>query len=495
MSRDGMNDAVHAAAAGWRPRKAVAFSLALLALLVVAGTALAVTGQLTQLPGTAGCISETGSSSRTGPPGVCTDGKALNYTASVAMSRDGKNVYAATSQSDAVVAFARNATTGALTQLAGTAGCISETGANVPGGTPGVCANGKGLNGAFGVVVSGDGNHVYVSSTDPDDSVAAFRRNTTTGALTQLAGTAGCISDNGTTHFGETCVNGRALDKPRFLAISGDGKHVYVPSQLSNAVAVFSRNPTTGVLTQPAGTTGCVSLSPVAEGCGLARALDNPFQITVSPEGSHVYAVSLIGDSVTAFRRNPTTGELTQLSGTSGCVSETGSAGNCADGKALDRPFAVSVSRDGEHAYISSVRSDAVAAFDRDTATGKLTQLPGTSGCVSETGTGGACADGRALIDVDSVTVSPDGLNVYLAAGYETYALAMFARNPTTGAITQLPGTAGCIAQEGGKGEGCAPGEGLEGAYYVIVSPGGKNLYLASVQSDAVAVFTRETPP
>jgi 6-phosphogluconolactonase (cycloisomerase 2 family) len=476
-------------------RAVAALSLAALVLLVVAGTALAITGQLTQLPGTAGCISETGRSFPEGPPGVCTNGRALNYTASVAISRDGENVYAAASQSDAVVVFARNATTGELTQLPGTAGCISETGSNVPGGPPGVCADGKGLNGAFGVVVSGDGNNVYVTSTDPDDAVAAFRRNTTTGALTQLAGTAGCISDTGTTFFGETCADGRALDKPRFLAISGDSKHVYVPTQLPHAVVVFARNPTTGALTQLAGTAGCVSASGAGEGCATARGLDNPFQLTVSPDGRSVYVVSLEGDSVVAFRRNPTTGVLTQPAGTAGCVSETGSGGDCADGKALDRPFAVAVSRDGEHAYISSVKSDAVAAFDRNTTTGKLTQLAGIAGCVSETGTGGACADGRALIDVDSVTVSPDGRNVYLAAGYETYAVAVFARDTTSGAITQLPGTAGCIQQEGGLGEGCAPGEGLQGAYYVIVSPGGKNFYLASVQSDAVSVFTRETPP
>ena len=34
----------------------------------------------------------------------------------------------------------------------------------------------------------------------------------------------------------------------------------------------------------------------------------------------------------------------------------------------------------------------------------------------------------------------------------------------------------------------------MEGAYSVIVSPGGKHVYLASVQSDAVTAFSREMP-
>ena len=91
-------------------------------MLFVTAAALAVTGDLTQPAGTAGCVSETGA-------GPCADGHGLDDPYSVAVSPDGKSVYVASHDSDAVARLNRNPTTGAITQPAGTAGCISETGA------------------------------------------------------------------------------------------------------------------------------------------------------------------------------------------------------------------------------------------------------------------------------------------------------------------------------------------------------------------------------
>ncbi len=50
-----------------------------------------------------------------------------------------------------------------------------------------------------------------------------------------------------------------------------------------------------------------------------------------------------------------------------------------------------------------------VVAAEAAAATGDLTQKPGTAGCISNSGSGGACADGTALDFPSSVTVSPDG--------------------------------------------------------------------------------------
>ncbi|MGB2852733.1 MAG: hypothetical protein WBC01_13830, partial [Solirubrobacterales bacterium] len=65
-------------------------------------------------------------------------------------------------------------------------------------------------------------------------------------------------------------------------------------------------------------------------------------------------------------------------------------------------------------------------------ANGALTQKAGTAGCISETGTAGACADGVALIGANSVTVSPDGTSAYAASRFSG-AVAVFDRNTTTG--------------------------------------------------------------
>ena len=102
----------------------------------------------------------------------------------------------------------------------------------------------------------------------------------------------------------------------------------------------------------------------------------------MSPDGDNVYVASLSSDAVAAFSRDHTTGALTQLAGTVGCVSETGNGGSCADGQALDRPRSVAVSPDGRNVYVAAETSDAVAAFSRDQTTGRLAQLAGTASCV-----------------------------------------------------------------------------------------------------------------
>ncbi|HSF01434.1 MAG TPA: hypothetical protein VLA62_00395, partial [Solirubrobacterales bacterium] len=112
-----------------------------------------------------------------------------------------------------------------------TAGCISQTGA-------GPCAGGHALDGSRGVAVSADGKSVYVASFN-SDAVARLHRNTTTGAITQPAGTAGCVSLTGA----GPCADGHGLDGTQEVALSPDGKSVYVTSYLSNAVARFNRAP------------------------------------------------------------------------------------------------------------------------------------------------------------------------------------------------------------------------------------------------------------
>ena len=81
-------------------RQVAALSLAGLVLLLTTAAALALTGDLTQPAGTAGCISETGA-------GPCADGHALQGPEGVAVSADGKSVYVASFVSNAVARFNR----------------------------------------------------------------------------------------------------------------------------------------------------------------------------------------------------------------------------------------------------------------------------------------------------------------------------------------------------------------------------------------------------
>jgi DNA-binding beta-propeller fold protein YncE len=212
--------------------------------------------------------------------------------------------------------------------------------------------------------------------------------------------------------------------------------------------------------------------------------------VAISPDGKSVYVASTLSDAVARFDRNTTTGALTQPVGTAGCISETGSGGACADGKALDGASGVAVSADGKSVYVASQLSDAVARFTRNTTSGALTQASTTAGCVSESGSAGACADGEELDRASSVALSADGKSAYVGSRLSD-AVAVFARNTTTGQLAQLAGTFGCVSEDGSEGL-CADGKALDGAIAVTVSADGKSVYVGSLVSDAVAIFTRK---
>jgi 6-phosphogluconolactonase (cycloisomerase 2 family) len=381
------------------------------------------TGQLTQLSGTAGCISETGTG------GSCAGGRGLDGAGWFALSPDGTYGYLAAFDSSTVTTYARNGTTGQLTQLAGTAGCVAEFGDNVN------CADGRGLFGAVALAVSPDGNHVYVASRS--NTVAAFARNGATGVLTQLSGTGGCIAESGD---GVTCADGNALVGLRGIAISPDGKSVYVTARDGNAVAIFARNATTGVLTQLGGTAGCVSSDGTGGTCAVGRGLLGARGVMVSADNLNVYIGAQNSSAVAVFSRNATTGALTQLGGTAGCIAESGDGVTCADGRGLGAPIHLEGSADGKNVYVSSGGTSSLAVFSRNATTGALTQLAGAAGCIAESGDGVNCADGKGLNEVVWVTVSPDGANVY-AAAQASHAVTAFARDAGTGGLTQLSGT------------------------------------------------------
>ena len=75
------------------------------------------------------------------------------------------------------------------------------------------------------------------------------------GALKQIAAPNDCISEGGAICGTPT---GRGLNGPAALAVSPDGKNVYVASVTSDAVAVFSRDASNGRLTQLTGAAGCI---------------------------------------------------------------------------------------------------------------------------------------------------------------------------------------------------------------------------------------------
>jgi DNA-binding beta-propeller fold protein YncE len=430
-------------------------------------------GTLVQLKGARGCLVD-----RSAPAVGCGTARALKGAGpfmgsrAIALSPDGKNVYVASSRSDAIAIFRRDTHTGALTQSQGVAGCVADEGA-------GGCAPAVGLDGPNSVAVSADGRSVYATSR-MSNAITVFSRKPSSGRLTQLPIGFGCISGLPV----PVCASGRALVAPDVVVISPDGRNVYVGSFFGNAIAVFNRDPTSGALAQAAGTTGC--LAAATSGCAPGLALGAPEGLAISGGGTSLYAATALSDAVVVLSRDPSTGALAQTTDGSGCIVDSPLTG-CTTGVQLSGANAVAVSPGGGDVYVTSLFSNSVTSFTRAIPSGTLAQKAGTPGCLVYLRSVG-CSFGRALVAPEGIAISPDGTNVYVAA-FTTGAIAVLDRSRESGAVTQKPGRAGCLAAR--SLPGCATGRALRGVSSIALSPDGRYLYSTSFGSNAVNIFRR----
>ena len=169
-----------------------------------------------------GCIADT----EAPVAGCTTSTQGLGSVRSVAISPDGKSVYAGGSDG-AVVRFDRDVNSGVLTAV----GCISDAGLAI-----GCTGTQQGLNAAWSVAVSPDNLSVY--AVGEDDAIVQFDRNTTSGALTPK----GCIEE-----FPIGCTLGSVtggLNTGRGVVVSPDNTSVYATSRGDSAIARFDREAT-----------------------------------------------------------------------------------------------------------------------------------------------------------------------------------------------------------------------------------------------------------
>jgi DNA-binding beta-propeller fold protein YncE len=312
---------------------------------------------------------------------------------------------------------------------------------------------------------------------------------TSEGALEQLPGRLGCLAQGKASK--KLCGKARALKGAgpgvgsRAIAISPDGRNVYVAASGANAIAVFDRSRSTGALSQPKGKAGCVSSiighAKGAQGFGLAIGLNAPNSVAVSPDGKNVYATSRDGASVIAFHRNRITGQLRQLPpSVSGCVSGLPIPG-CTAGRALKWPDVVVVSPDGQNVYVGDFAGSGVISFSRASKAGALTQLSGTAGCITEAGAEG-CAKGTQMNHVEGMAIDPSGSAVYTAGAFSS-SIAFLTRDASTGALTQ----SGCVTDS--KVEGCSLGYEFGGVNALSFAPDGSDVYATSLTSNSRTTF------
>ena len=442
--------------------KRIGITLVGVVVLILAGPAAAnrLLG-LAQLAGGQGCIAQPDDEAEA--VSGCGRGRGLIDPSSVALSRDGKSAYVAGSGSSAVAAFARDQATGRLTQR----NCVSANATSGVDGTKGACADGNALSGAADVEISPDGRFVYAASFDAG-GIAIFERNETTGALRQV----GCVRPV------RTCTSARALSGASAVAVSPDGENAYVAAYDSNAVVMFERDVTTGLLKQ----LGCISDDGHDRLCTTGNALRGAAAVVVSADGRHVYVGAAESGAVLTFVRDVGTGLLRQR----GCVLQDAPLrGSCTSGKGLGGPIALTLSPDNRTLFAASYVSDSIAVLARDASTGNLRW----TGCMSEVfdeDERDGCGHGRALTSPTGIAVNRAGDRLYVSV---ESGLTVLDRDRTTGTLS----VGGCLTYAGYYDDDvttrCQLATGIAEASSVELSPDGQNVYVTSWGSDAVAVL------
>jgi DNA-binding beta-propeller fold protein YncE len=309
-------------------------------------------GRLQQLPARDGCLTPTGRSGCATVPALARELGAL------AVGPEGRTLYLA--GDGALLTLKRHRGTGVVQAIAGRAGCFKRFATRN-------CGRVREPFDVAELVISQDRRFLYTTSTGtcPDGeetcesgALRVFGRDRGTGSLSVLRGLRGCLRERP----GRGCTSGRALFWPIGAVLSPDGRNLYATA---DGLAAFVLDARSGGLAQLPRRRGCLA---AASGCAPLRGLRSPNRMAISPDGRSVYVGAGFGDSALgAFSRNPATGTLRQFPGGQGCLSARRRAG-CAVARMTANLTEPIVSPDGRYVYLSG--SGMVAVFARSAGNG-----------------------------------------------------------------------------------------------------------------------------
>lgn len=269
---------------------------------------------------------------------------------------------------------------------------------------------------------------------------------------------------------------------------------------------------------------GCLYDSVITErvaGCDYSsRSLIQPTDIAVSPDGMNVYVTSDVEvgvssrpDSLTAYKRDPESGRLSQLTQAGGCYTDRSSSTTvygCGQAAALRDPSDVAVTPDGNYVLVTSRRQnqDAIAIFSRDRTTGALSRLSSPAPCIENYAEDGPFPEGlsgqgciygiRGMYGPQAIdfATSRSGKSFFIFIVSSGYGSDKY----IYGAVSELKSTktisgdrwwkyGGCIEDRSIEGEECYKADKLLRANSLVVSPDYRHIYVGSLIYSTISII------
>jgi 6-phosphogluconolactonase (cycloisomerase 2 family) len=276
---------------------------------------------------------------------------------------------------------------------------------------------------------SNSNNEFLYISNQSDNTITGFSINSTSGVLSSLPGSP--FSSGGTTPFS--------------IAITPNGKWAYVANQNSGTISIFSINPASGTLT------------PLTNSTSLSGA--NLVNIRIDPTGYYLYALSQgngssNSNSLYGYTLNPSTGELTSLTGSPFMIASAGQA--------------TAMAIDPSNRFIHVAISNSSNSYDDVITLNSNTGIPSDSGTIYLQGGS----------NPTSIVTNSAGSLVFLsnASGY----ISVSSVNNTSGALTAVSGSPFATT-------------GVSGPVGLAINSANNFLFLANQNSSNVQAYSVNT--
>jgi 6-phosphogluconolactonase (cycloisomerase 2 family) len=183
---------------------------------------------------------------------------------------------------------------------------------------------------------------------------------------------------------------------PRFEVITRNGRLLYVADEVGSQLTAFARDPRTGQLGRRL---TCLQ-EKALHGCRRLRVLQDAHALVLSPDGRFLYVAAATSDAILVLRRPG----LRVV----GCVKSGARQAGCRRARALDGSHNLALADRGRVLYGVGTNENAIAEFTRDRRSGALRQRPGALGCIGAT-TLHVCTRASGLAGVHHVAVvGPD---------------------------------------------------------------------------------------